>query len=90
MDPNVDMVGTIHMLLPRADPLRDRPALLFANALEICEEILEGAIRRSNEAEQQGGAMRRSNKAEQRGGAIRRSNYDVIIPRERDSHILCT
>lgn len=40
VDPNVDMVGTIHMLLPRADPLRDRPAFLFADTLDMSEEIL--------------------------------------------------
>lgn len=40
MDPNVDMVGTIGMLLPRAHPLRDRPAFLFADTLEMSEEIL--------------------------------------------------
>lgn len=49
VDPNVDMVGAIRMLLARANPLRDRPAFLFADTLEMCEEILDGAIRRSND-----------------------------------------
>lgn len=40
VDPNVDMVGAIRMLLARAHPLRDRPSFLFADTLEMCEEIL--------------------------------------------------
>lgn len=40
VDPNVDMVGTIRMLLARAHPLRDRPLLLFADTLDMSEEIL--------------------------------------------------
>lgn len=39
------------MLLARAHPLRDRPAFLFADTLEMCEEILGGVMRRSNKAE---------------------------------------
>lgn len=51
MDPNVDMVGTIRMLLPRAYPLRDRPTLVFADTLDMSEEILESPkkVRKSEE-----------------------------------------
>lgn len=45
----MDIVGAIRMLLARAHPLRDRPTFLFADTLEMCEEILDGVIRRSND-----------------------------------------
>lgn len=47
VDPNVDMVGAIRMLLARAHPLRDRPAVLFADTLDMREEILQSPKVRS-------------------------------------------
>lgn len=43
MDSNVNMMGTIRMLLARANPLRNGPAFFLADTFHMAEQILKQA-----------------------------------------------